>query len=610
MDSRYLKEGYNVKNILGQFALEHKVDELSLDYSLVSYKTYLQKDDKTNLNNLIDVDENVLKQIDASAINTFIDSPYKIVQRYTIDIFKRRSSFYPIIINVQSNDDNTSLKAMVDTSRIPDPKIIESSIKTTILNICAYRGIIIGLGWGNINASIREVSNKLKSSDKHPPYYEINIANLPAPKVNRIAIRKIISKNGKISALLHDSFLLNGGFFKVTKDEVLLEYQKPLYDSNWRNIYGILFGLNSEYPIGITAGNGIRINKLDDKILYYAKSNGYVSIVGNIMQVSDVIVIDNINTKNMINIQEQGIETLIVKNPNLTKEAVNAGVDLEVKNINIIGNLGAANLKASKISIKGQVHIKGNIVSDIAAISHLKGSLISNKAEVKVCENANIECNNLVLGNTSGSKIYVTRANIYNIQSNNTIFVQEDLLVGKMIGHNNEFILHPCIYGDAKDKYDNFSKKINNINRLQSIFMPFNDKLHYEFITNKFLYDELIKRDASIINASLFDWNKLLQKYKVNYENSQKIINKHDNLISSFNEKIEMIQKEILLEFNKMFNIKVVFNTICNNDFYVRIINFNGSSSRHHVNSKRDNNIKSFKLENDGSNIRIVLYKE
>lgn len=610
MDSRYLKEGYSVKNILKQFAVDNKIDELSLDYSLVSYKTYLQKDDKVDLERMDSVDENVLKQIDASAINTFIDSPYRIVQRYTIDIFKRRSSFYPIIVNVQSNDDNTVLKAMVDTSRIPDSRIIESSIKNTILNICAYRGIIIDLGWTNINISIKEVASKLKSSDNHPPYYEIPIANLPAPKINRMAVRKIISKNGQVSSLSHDSFLLNGGFFKVAKDEVLLDYQKPLYDSNWRNIYGILFGVNSEYPIGIVAGSGIRVDRLDDKIFYHAKNNGYVSIVGNTMQVSDTIVVDNINTKNMLNIQEQGIETLVVKNDNLTKEAVNAGVDIEVKNINIIGNVGAANLRANNISIKGQVHIKSSIVSNIASISHLKGSLISDKAEIRVCENANLECNHLTLGNTSGSKIYVTRANISNIQSNNIIFVQEDLLVGQMVGRNNEFILHPCIYGDSKKRYDNLSKKISNINKLHSIFNPFNNKLNYEFITNKFLYDELSKKDNSVINSSLFDWGKLLDKYKINYQNSQRLLLKHDNLISSFNEKIEIIEKEIHSEFNKMFDIKVIFNTICKNDFYIRIINFNGSSSRHHVNAKRDNSIKSFKLKNDDNNIRIVLYKE
>lgn len=209
-EGRHIKEGFNVKHILKQFALKYKVDDLSLDYSLVSYKTYLQKDDKVDLNTLNEVDDNILKQIDTN-INTFLDSPYKIVQLYAINIFKRKSSFYPIIINIQSNEDNTSLKAMIDTSRIPEAKMIESSIKSTILNICAYRGVIIGLGWKNINANIRDIANKLKGSDNHPPYYEIEIATLPPPKIHRIAVRKIITKNNQTSSLAHDSFLFSGG---------------------------------------------------------------------------------------------------------------------------------------------------------------------------------------------------------------------------------------------------------------------------------------------------------------------------------------------------------------------------------------------------------------
>ena len=47
MDNKYLRQGSSIKNILKQFALEYKISELLLDYSLVSYDTYYI-DDKSN----------------------------------------------------------------------------------------------------------------------------------------------------------------------------------------------------------------------------------------------------------------------------------------------------------------------------------------------------------------------------------------------------------------------------------------------------------------------------------------------------------------------------------------------------------------------------------
>ena len=82
MSNKHLRQGNNIKNILKQFALEYKISELLLDYSLVSYNTYY-------------LDDNASKKtiIDNAKINSYIDTAYNIKQEYAISIFKRQSSF-------------------------------------------------------------------------------------------------------------------------------------------------------------------------------------------------------------------------------------------------------------------------------------------------------------------------------------------------------------------------------------------------------------------------------------------------------------------------------------------------------------------------------------
>lgn len=604
MENKYLRNGDNIKSILKQFALEYKINELLLDYSLASHKTYLIKDS----------DEAPVKtQIDDVDINSYVDTTYKITQNYTIEIFKRQSSFYPILIQLQSNENDTELKALVYTQRIPQNNDIEQLIRQTIFNICAYRGIIIGLGWNNINPDIMDIASKLRSNDNHPEYYTINIAKLAEPKINKIAVKLIISKSNKITILSHDSLLLHGGFFKVVKDEVLLDYVKPIYDSPWRDIYGNIYGIGKAYPIGITAGDGIRVEEKDNKILYIADTDGYVSIVGKVMLISNTVTLDNINSKNIINIQEQEIDSLVVKNDNLTKDIIGSGLSLNIDKLKIIGNVGAVNIISKDLFINGQVHIKSNIKTQKASILHFKGKLEANSAEIRYCENSFLQSDDLSINHVNGSKLYFSRGKISQIQSNNTLFIQESLSVGSVLGKNNEFILNPCLYGKAKEELDSLKNKIFNLNKLKGMFLNDGNKLQYENVRNKLLCEKLKAKHTDLIDSDLYDWNKnILNKYTEKLENSTQLLEEYNTLMESFDKNNITINQTIREKLEKMFDIQIIFENKCVIDFYVRFINFYGVENRFHINANNNNAIKKVLLSKgkEADSIKILCYKE
>ncbi len=600
MENKYLRSGNNIKSILKQFAIEYKINELLLDYHLVSYNTYL-----------LDESNNIRIPIQNTDINSYIDSANVIAQEYTISIFRRKNLSYPMLIQIQSNDNCTELRALIYTHRIPQNENLEEIIKNTILKICAYRGIIIGLGWNDINPNIIDIASALKDNGTYPKYYMINISTLKEVVINNNAVRLIITKSNQVSTFSHDSLLLSGGFLKVLKDEVLLQYKKPVHNSPWRNIFGRFYGLGLSYPIGISAGAGIRVEQEDDKIIYKANKNGYVSIVNNDMIVADTVTLDNINAKNIIDIKKQHIKTLVINNDNLAKNVIDSGISLDVDRLKIVGNVDAANITSNDLFINGQVHIKSNIKAKKASILHLKGKLESQSAKIIYCENAVLECDNVFVNYMNDSKVYFTDGKISNIQSNNLFFIQHSLIIGNMLGKNNEFILYPCLYGLEKQKLNNLKEKLFNIDKLRDIFISSGSNLYHDNRNKKLLYEILSKKNANLINENLFNWEKkVIDKHMIEWNNSQKLLDSYNALMNKLNANSDIINKKIQQKLQDIFNINIIFENQCNIDFYVRFIDFYGIEHRYHINANNNNGIKRISLANRQDSIQIICHKE
>lgn len=607
---KYIKEGFNLKLLLKQFAVENMVNEASLDYRLISYKTFTLRDDSLKDSiTFADFDEDSLETINIDNLQNYINFPQRIVQRYTIEIFRRQNSLYPILINLQANEDSTMLKALIDTKRIPDAENLSEVIKTTILNICAYRGIIINLGWSDFDFKVKEIATKLQSLDSHPQFYEIDIASLPQPKILNISVTKVISNTNGVKSLSHNSILLNGGFFKVEVDEKLLEYQKPTYKSTWRNIYGEIYGINTSYPIGISAADGVRVADMGQSVCYYSTQSGYISIVNNAMQISNIVTLDSVNVKNIQNIQEQSLDTLIVKNDNLTRDVITSGVDLKLKNLKVIGNIGAVNIECENLFAKGQVHIKSNIVAQNASILHFKGNLKCHKAKIRYCENANVQSDDFSANHINGSKVFLNKGKIFQVRSGNTFYVQDELIIDKVVGNNNEFILHPCLYGKSKSMLDDLNAKSNNIRMLQETFNEFGYRREIEYKSSDLLYNELLSKNKSHFDENYYNWDKLLSIHKIILSQNKILLDRYNELLDGFSDKISLINSDINDLLKKMFDIKVIFNETCKLDFYVRIMNTQGVENRYHVNTQKSD-IKMIKLESINGEVKIACYRE
>lgn len=589
------RTGGNIKKILQSFALENKVNPLTLDYNLISYKSFIIKDGGAK------------SLIDNNAIKSHIDSNNAITQDYEIEIFRRASSFYPILIQVHTNENATALSANIYTQRIPRTGNLEQIIYQTILNICAYRGIIINMGWGDIRTKIIQIAQKLRENQTHPEFYTLEICKLKEPVINAPAVRLLLSKSQNNAILSIESPLLSGGFFPVERGEVLLQYQKPRYESPWRNIYGDIYGIALSYPIGICAGENIAVSQRDDLIIYSAESSGYISVVNGVMMISQSIIVDIINAKNLKNIKEQNIQSLVVKNDALLKDAVPSGFDLNVRDLKIIGNIGATQINSQNLIINGQVHIKSALSAKKAQILHLKGKLQAKEAQIRHCENAEVECDNLLINYLNGSKIYCNDAKISRVQGNNILFIQGSLEVGCVLGENNDFVFHPCAYGEKKAEFAELSARLFHIQKLKHIIAQDAKNIELLKTTNELIYEHLSQKQHEQTRA----WGELISKIGHKNGDINEVYFHCVELSSDIIKKEEAISSQLRAKQEEMFKIKVVFEERAQVGFFVRFMDFNNIERRYFINASQNNQIKRVGLElgeNDG--IKIVCYKD
>lgn len=610
-EQRNLRSGESIKAVLKQFSLEHKINELLLDYKLVSFQTYLVAESSAPESGEAKAPPEKIP-IETSQISAHFSSTRRFSQKYTIEIFKRQNSFYPILIQLHSNDTHTELNAHIYTERIPQNADLEAIIKQTIVNICAYRGIIIGLGWRNISKDIADIAAKLRSPDAKPEFYEINIAKLKEPRATSLAVKLIISKSAKVSVLSHNSLLLSGGFFRVTRGEILLEYTKPSYAFPWRDIYGNIYGVGAAYPVGIEAGLGVKIQDAGEKIHYLADADGFVSIVGSVMLISDTVTLDNVNAKNLENINEQKLDSLVINNDNLTKDVVAPNLALNVATLRIVGNVGAASITADDLSINGQVHIKAKIAAKKASILHFKGHLEAQNASIRYCENATVYAQNLSINYANGSKIYCQNGKISQVKSNNFFFVQGSLVVGQLKGENNEFILYPCLFGEAKTALEVLKTKQHNIDRLRRIFIDSSGNLEHDYTRNRLLYEKLVGKNGSFSGRNIHSWERnVIGNQSTQLGFSERILKEYANLMATFSAQEAGLRAEIRAMLDKMFEIQVVFSDKCTVGFYVTFVNFYDAEHRFHINANETNPIKKIRLSpNKQDSIKILCYKD
>jgi hypothetical protein len=275
-------------------------------------------------------------------------------------------------------------------------------------------------------------------------------------------------------------------FIGVNKEELLIEYVKPKDGKAGRNCKGEIIPVakpvcNNEPKFDV--GPNIRKEEDENAIKYIANADGVISFENGVYDVSNSMDFDKLDFKETGSIKaglDTGV-TLNIEEEDPMKDAIGTGIEVEVTEINLVGNVAKdTKLSARKMVIKGQVHNDSELSADEAEIDRLKGFLKAQDAHILNLENGTVYADSVKIDFARGGEVHANTIDISDLKSNTILMAKDNIVIQNIIGDNNKIIITPYASPEIKE----------DIEKIKSDIEEFNKELHF---TGKSISDYRLK---------------------------------------------------------------------------------------------------------------------
>ena len=235
---------------------------------------------------------------------------------------------------------------------------------------------------------------------------------------------------------------------EIDKDEILVEYKKPIYGKNGFNAHGQIVDNNNEYNSNDLKSKidnkTISIIETENKKLYKSKIKGYLHIVNNTIFINNQIKLSNIsrNETQLAYEEENNIEVHISQN-DTNKDSIGEGVELVSESIYVSGHVGANSIiEATNLQVNGATHKDSTQFARFAKINRHKGLLRCHEAKIALLEGGEVHATNVDIESSLGGVIYAQNVKIGHVKSNLKIFASESISIRLVSGEDNKFIIN------------------------------------------------------------------------------------------------------------------------------------------------------------------------
>ncbi|MCW8837237.1 MAG: FapA family protein [Thiovulaceae bacterium] len=515
----------NVAKELVSLAESNGVNVNSLDFNILDMQTFTRMNDGKKESEWEEISNDELYELDdASAL---MNKKFQIKQVYEIEIFTKNTEedkFKDFNIAVGANPSKSKIYLSIkEGSKLNYFKDFEQEITMLINNKKVRAGILINIFDEMLRGTISKLSSKVKVEENL--VYEKNDTLLIAEGIEPVPTiddELILHYEEKEEASEEDKVdYKKRGFIKnVFKDEVLIEYIKPKKGVDGRNCKGEFIPALEPQEINVPEFNiDDTITKKDEKdsIKYLAKENGYITFEDNTYSIKTDLDVDAISFKTTGSIQA-GLDSEVnmnVKEVDFDKDAVGAGMDVEVTEIDIEGNVGPnSTVFAKKATIGGQTHKTSKIRADNVDINVHKGRAYGKKIHISRLEHGVVDGDivdvvQAIGGDIRGKEVHIEICGSYvKATSHKLIEIQ------KLQGQENTFTIDALL---KKDKRQSKEKNEEEIAGLETDIRDIGKEIQKYSQTiekNKASFTELKKRLIHYKKNGIKMPSSFVEKYK------------------------------------------------------------------------------------------------
>ncbi|MFA7501286.1 MAG: flagellar assembly protein A, partial [Sulfurimonas sp.] len=463
----------NVAKELIDLAKRNGISASSLDFDILEIQTYTRVNkDKSETDWEETSTEELRKLDDATAI---LNPNFEIKQVYEVEIYSKEDNNifknFHTAVGANATKCKIYLSIKAGSEVLTSPKF-EDEFLNYINKSKIRAGILVNIFDEMVKELVARTSAlaKVDGIIKYDKNQTILIAEAyePTPTLND----QLISHYDKEVESNNDDrvdYSKRGFIHSVLDGEVLMEYIKPKKGKAGRNCRGEFLEpaepeVNHAPDFGVD--DTIEVIDNNENIIYRAKTSGYISLEANTYQIKSEMDVGEISFKTTGSIST-GLDSdvsISVKENDSQKDAIGSGMEVEVSEIDIKGNVGPnAKVIARRATIEGQTHQSSYIKADDLTINVHRGVAIGETIKITRLEHGTVEGKKVEIVQAVGGNIRAKTIDIGICTSHVKATASKFIEIKKLQGSENIFTIDPLMQSDRRERFSENKDEINQL---------------------------------------------------------------------------------------------------------------------------------------------------
>ena len=558
----------NVAKELMRIASGYKVPVSSLDFTLLGLQTF-SKSGADNTEDWVELSSDELRELDDDS--QLLSPSFQIKQTYEIEIFtlKQTPALHTLNLSIGANSLMTKVYLSIKEGSTLEYYDDFAKDFTFLINKKKLRAnVMINI----FDAKMSEVVNSLRAKlqvNGTIVFHKKEILLVaeaidPAPTIDDELILHYELKQKEQKESDRIDYSKRGYLLSAVKGELLIEYIKAKKGDPGRDCRGNFIEplepkISNEPTFSVS--ENIEVVEDEYKILYKAKVNGYVTFENAIYDIKTDVEVGEISFKTTGSIETDldADVSINVKEKDVLKDAIGMGMEVEVNELHVEGNVGSnAKIRSMKATIDGQTHKSSTIESDVLNINIHKGKAKGREVHITRLEHGEVEGDVVTVSQALGGKIKAREIEINTLGSHVKLTASHTITIDKLQGGENVFVIDPMVSVECKTSFDDGVKMLKE-----------------ETSKLKDLKNE-VKRHETLIKeneASYLDIKKRLIRYKKSGVKMPAAFVKKYKQFNEYYERYDKLKLELKQKEDKVELIQAKFSSAQNSIFEARIIN-------------------------------------
>ncbi|MEA1920681.1 MAG: flagellar assembly protein A [Campylobacterota bacterium] len=459
----------NVAKELVRIASSYKVPVGTLDFTLFSFQTFTKGAGDSE--DWMELSSDEVKDLDDNL--SFLDEDFQIKQSYEIEIFTLvdTPALDTLDVSIGANSLMTKVYLTIKPGSTLEYYDDFSKDFLALINKKKLRAnLMINIFDKNMTEVVRSLKAKLQINE-HLRFEKKEILLVgegidPVATVSDALILHYESEQDEVEESDRIDYSKRGYLLSAVENELLIEYIKPKLGEAGRNCRGEY--IKPEEPIianepTFSVSEKIEVTESDTNILYRSKDNGYVTFENATYDIKSEVDVSEISFKTTGSIETDlnADVSINVKEKDVMKDAIGMGMEVEVNEIHVEGNVGPnAKIRSMKAVVEGQTHKSSYVESDVLDINIHKGKAKGRELHITRLEHGEVEADVVTISQALGGKVTAREITIETLGSHVTLSASHLISISKLQGGENTLIIDPMVSEDCQHSVEDNTKLI------------------------------------------------------------------------------------------------------------------------------------------------------